>query len=100
MSKNQSKHTVVQRGKELRNIKCHYTSFEPLGPASSNQVRQKHTSILGGPLNCKGDHAADDNKCSFWRHRFDKQWHSNKAAEGRSGRANHSNINSPSGGSQ
>ena len=27
MSKNQSKHTVVQRGKELRNIKCHYTSF-------------------------------------------------------------------------
>ena len=33
-------------------------------------------------------------------HNFDKQWHSNKAAEGRSGRANHSNINGPSGGSQ
>ena len=24
-------------------------------------------------LNCKGDHSADDNKCSFWCHCFDKQ---------------------------
>ena len=32
-------------------------------------------------LNCKGDHAADDNKCLFQRHRFDKQWHANKATE-------------------
>ena len=51
-------------------------------------------------LNCRGVHTADDNKCLFWRHRFDKQRHSNKAPEVRSGRANHSNINGPSGGSQ
>jgi len=51
-------------------------------------------------LNCRGDHTADDNKCPFWRHCFDKQWHSNKAAEVCSGRANRSNINGPSGGSQ
>ena len=51
-------------------------------------------------LNYKDDHAADDNKCPFWRHRFDKQWHANKAAKVRSGRANHSTINGPSGDSQ
>ena len=51
-------------------------------------------------LNCKSNHTADDNKCSFWHHHFDKQWHSNKAAEVCSGRANYSTINGPSGGSQ
>jgi len=51
-------------------------------------------------LNCRGDHSADDNKCPFWCHCFDKQWHANKAAEVCSGRANRSTINSPSEGSQ
>ena len=50
-------------------------------------------------LNCKRDHSADDNKCFFWRHCFDKQWHSNKAAEEHSGWANHSTVNGPSRGS-
>ena len=50
-------------------------------------------------LNCKGDYTAGDNKCSFWCHCFDKQWHSNKAAEVHSGQANHSTINGPSSGS-
>ena len=36
-------------------------------------------------LNCRSDYSADDNKCPFWRHCFDKQWHSNKAAEVHSG---------------
>ncbi|KAF5347006.1 hypothetical protein D9756_011009 [Leucocoprinus leucothites] len=39
-------------------------------------------------LNCKGDHHANDNKCPFWRNRFDRTWHSNKAAESRTARAN------------
>ena len=43
-------------------------------------------------LNCKSEHFADDTKCSFWRHRFDKQWHSNKAAELCTGCASNSNI--------
>jgi len=36
VSKNQIKHTVVQREKELYNIKYYYTSFESLGLASLN----------------------------------------------------------------
>ena len=36
VSKNQSKHTVVQRKKELYNIKYYYTSFESLGLVSLN----------------------------------------------------------------
>ena len=51
-------------------------------------------------LNYKRDHSADNNKCPFWCHCFDKQWHSNKAAEMCSGQANHSTINGPSRGSQ
>ena len=43
-------------------------------------------------LNCKGEHSADDTKCLFWRHCFDRQWHFNKAAELRTGRASNSNI--------
>jgi len=46
-------------------------------------------------LNCKGEHSADNTKCSFWRHRFNKQWHSNKAAELRTGHASNSNIQRP-----
>ena len=46
-------------------------------------------------LNCKGEYSADDIKCPFWRHCFDKQWHSNKAAELRIGRASNSNIQRP-----
>ena len=58
-------------------------------------VREREVKVY-----CRGDHAADDNKCPFWHHRCDKQWHANKAAEVRSGRANRSTINGPSGGSQ
>ena len=48
----------------------------------------KEATAAGAPcpyifkcLNCKGEHSADDTKCPFWRHRFDRQWHSNKAAQ-------------------
>ena len=51
-------------------------------------------------LNCKNDHSADDNKCLFWCHCFDKQWHANKAAEVHYGQANCSTINGSSGSSQ
>ena len=71
----------------------------------SNPPREATTDGVPCPhtfkcLNCKGDHSADDNKCPFWCHCFDKQWHSNKAAEVHSGRASHSTVNGPSGGSQ
>ena len=50
--------------------------------ATADSVSCSHTFKC---LNCKGNHSADDNKCSFQCHHFDKQWHSNKAAEGCSG---------------
>ena len=46
-------------------------------------------------INCKNEHSADNPKCPFWHHRFDKQWHSNKAAELRTSRASNSNIQHP-----
>ena len=73
------------------------TKSNPPREATAAGVPCPHTFKC---LNYRGDHAADNNECLFWRHCFDKQWHSNKAAEARSGRANHSTINGPSGGSQ
>ena len=66
----------------------------------SNPPRE--ATVVGAPcphtfkyLNCKGEHSADDTKCSFWCHCFDRQWYSNKAAELRTGRASNSNIQRP-----
>ena len=36
--------------------------------------------------NCKGDHQADSNICPFWRHRFNREWHTKKYAEIRKNR--------------
>ena len=58
------------------------TKCNPPREATAAGVPCPHTFKC---LNCRGDHAADDNKCPFWRHRFDRQWHANKAAEVRSG---------------
>ena len=33
-------------------------------------------------LNYKSDHSADNKKCPFWCHHFDKQWHTNKVCSG------------------
>ena len=75
--------------------------------ANSKSNPPREMTAAGAPcphtfkyLNCKGDHSADDNKCSFWHHCFDKQWHANKAAEVCSERANYSTVNGPSKGSQ
>jgi len=66
----------------------------------SNPPRE--TTANGAPcphtfkcLNCKGKYSADDTKCLFWRHCLDKQWHSNKTAELRTGCASNSNIQRP-----
>ena len=32
-------------------------------------------------LNCKGDHQADLNLCPFWKHCFNREWHSKKYQE-------------------
>ena len=39
-------------------------------------------------INCKGENMADNNKCPFWKHRFNREWHSKKAQEARETRAN------------
>ena len=38
-------------------------------------------------LNCCGDHQADSNLCSFWRHRFNREWYQKKYAEIRENRS-------------
>ena len=43
-------------------------------------------------INCKGKHMADDNKCPFWKHRFNCKWHSKKAQEARETRANSTHL--------
>ena len=39
-------------------------------------------------INCKEDHLADDYKCPFWKHCFNREWHSKKAIELREIQAN------------
>jgi len=50
VAENGGKHAVIQRRKELSDIKCNNTCFKTLGLASSNQMSQKYTSILRRPL--------------------------------------------------
>jgi hypothetical protein len=47
--------------------------------------------------NCQGPHQADDRKCSFWKHRFDRAWIQNKYSQVRELRApNRSRTDAPS----
>ena len=50
MSKDRSKHTVIEGKEELCNVKGNDTSLEALGPARANQVGEKETSIFSRPL--------------------------------------------------
>jgi len=46
--------------------------------------------------NCRGDHQADSNQCSFWRHRFNREWQQKKYAKIHDNRSKsiHSEMNS------
>ena len=50
MSKDRSKHTMIEGREELCNVKGHHTSLEALSPARANQVSEKETSIFSRPL--------------------------------------------------
>ena len=50
MSKNRSKHTVIEGREELCNVKGKHTSLEALGPARADQMSEKETSIFSRPL--------------------------------------------------
>ena len=41
---------MIQRRKELCNVKSHHTGLETFGPARANQVGEKESSILNRPL--------------------------------------------------
>ena len=60
MSRDQSKYTIVQREKELCNIKYYYTIFESLGLASSSHiskiVRIKNTVLDSIILELSNNH--------------------------------------------
>ena len=68
---------------------------KPPREAMADSVPCPHTFKC---LNCKSEHSADDTKCPFWRHCFDKQWHANKTAEMRTSCASNSNTQHPRGG--
>jgi len=38
-------------------------------------------------INCSGDYQADSNLCPFWKHCFNKKWHTKKYQEIRNNRA-------------
>ena len=50
MSKDRSKHTVIEGREELCNVKGDDTSLEALGPARANQVSEKEASIFSRSL--------------------------------------------------
>jgi len=41
---------VIERRKELCNVKGHHTSLKALGPARANQVSKEESSIFSRPL--------------------------------------------------
>ena len=56
----------------------------PMTKSTHHDLRQKK----GEPcphsfkcLNCCSDHLANSNQCSFWRHRFNREWHQKKYTE-------------------
>ena len=70
--------------------------------ANSKSNPSKEAMADGAPcpytfkcINYKGEHSANDPKCPFWYHYFDKQWYSNKAAELCTSHASNSNIQCP-----
>ena len=50
MSKDHSKHTVIEEREELCNVKGDYTSFKAFGPSRANQVSKKESSVFSRPL--------------------------------------------------
>ena len=49
-------------------------------------------------LNCKGDYQADSKECPFWKHWFNKKWHSKEYSKLKQSRKNsiHSAMNDTS----
>jgi len=41
---------MIERRKELCNVKCNNTGLEAFGPARVNQISEKEASIFSGPL--------------------------------------------------
>jgi len=50
VSKDHSKHTVIEEREELCNVKGDYTSFKAFGPSRANQVSKKESSVFSRPL--------------------------------------------------
>jgi len=80
---------------ESKCIKCngphkteHYCQFTwcckanfKTNPPRLETKQSKPCSYSFKYLNCKGEHQANLNICPFWKHRFNRKWHSKKYQE-------------------
>ena len=53
-----------------------YKANDKLNPSRLKTKKGKLCSHFFKYLNCKGNHQTDSIDCSFWKHRFNKEWHS------------------------
>lgn len=87
--------TFVCHAQKLRCVKCnglykvkHYRYFAWCCKANFKinlpQLKMKQGKPYSHSfkcLNCKGNHQANSNTCLFWRHYFNKKWHTKKYQE-------------------
>jgi len=93
--------TFLCRIQEVKCVKCngphkseHHREFGWCCKANAKINPPRLETKKGEPCpysfkcsNCKGDHQADSNSCSFWRHRFNREWHVKKYTEIRENRS-------------
>jgi len=52
------------------------------------KLRKENPILIYLSVSTKGDHHADSYDCSFWEHRFNREWHIKKSQELREIRTN------------
>jgi len=68
---------------------------DQLNPPRLETKKGKPCPHLFKCINCKGSHVADSVECPFWKHHFNKEWHSKEYAKLREARRTsiHSSVN-------
>ena len=72
-----------------------YKANNKINPLRLETKKGKHCPHTFKCLNCKDDHQANSNKCPFWKHCFNKEWHTKEYSKFRKIRKNltHSAVN-------
>ena len=58
-----------------------YKANEKINPSRLETKKDDLCPHMFKCLNCKGDYQAYSNKYPFWKHRFNKEWHSKEYAK-------------------